>query len=261
MAALLKFELRKLFQNKALYICLGIALFLLIINTVTVKVMDDLMAEEMAAAYEAAGIKYETSFSALSLLKSTFNNNTAIVEGVIVSLIVCEDFASDVIKNVYSKGYTRSQVYFSKMISSFIAFFGIYLIGTIVSFTLGVILSGNLGKVGEHFAGSLVGIFLIVLAYFAIYYAISSIFKKIAPSIVFSILGPTGISILLILIDAFINNEKVSISDYWISGLMTNLSLIDVETKWIVSSIIVSILLIAGFTCLSFFFNRRKDAK
>lgn len=261
MAALIRFELRKLLQNKALYICLGIVLFLLIINTVTAKVMDDLMAEEMAAAYEEMGMTYQSSFSALSLLKATFNNNTAIVEGVIVALIVCEDFTGDVIKNIYSKGYSRGQVYFSKMLSSFIGFFGIYLIGTIISFILGVILSGKIGSVGQNFAGSLVGIVLLVLTYFTIYYAISSIFKKTAPAIVLSILGPTGMAILLLLLDAFINSEKVSLSDYWISGLMTNLSLVDVETKWIISSVVVSIILIAGFTCLSFFLNRRKDVK
>ena len=261
MAALLKFELRKLFQNKALYICLGITLFLLIINTITAKVMDDILAEEMAAAYAEMGMNYESSFSALSLLKGTFNNNTAIVEGIVVALIVCEDFTGDIIKNIYSKGYTRTQVYFSKMISSFIGFFGIYLIGTIVSFLLGVILSGKLGTVGENFALSIVCIVLIVLAYFSIYYALSIIFKKTAPAIILSILGPTLVYILLVLIDAFIKDGKFSISDYWITGLMTNLALVDVEKNFIIAGFIIPICLIAGFTCLSFFLNERKDVK
>ena len=261
MAALLKFELRKLFQNKALYICLGITLFLLIINTITAKVMDDILAEEMAAAYAEMGMNYESSFSALSLLKGTFNNNTAIVEGIVVALIVCEDFTGDIIKNIYSKGYTRTQVYFSKMISSFIGFFGIYLIGTIVSFLLGVILSGKLGTVGENFALSIVCIVLIVLAYFSIYYALSIIFRKTAPAIILSILGPTLVYILLVLIDAFIKDGKFSISDYWITGLMTNLALVDVEKSFIIAGFIIPICLIAGFTCLSFFLNERKDVK
>ncbi len=261
MAALFRFELRKLLRNKALYICLGIVLFLLIINTITSKVMDDLLAEEMAAAYAEMGMPYESSFSALSLLKGTFNNNTAIVEGVTVALIVCEDFTGDIIKNIYSKGYTRTQVYFSKMLSSFIAFFGIYLIGTIISFLLGLVLSGKLGTVGDNFALSVVCIVLIVLAYFAIYFALSIIFKKTAPAIVLSILGPTLVYILLVLIDAVIKEGKYSISDYWITGLMTNLALANVEKGFIIAGFIVPIILIAGFTCLSFFLTRRKDVK
>ena len=261
MAALLKFELRKLLQNKALYICLGISLFLLIINTITLKVMDDILREEMEATYAEMNMPYQSSFSALSLIKSTFNNNTAIVEAIIVTLIVCEDFTGDIIKNIYSKGYTRSQVYFSKLISSLIGFLGIYLIGTIVSFVLGVILSGSIGSVGENFALSMVCIVLIVLAYFAIYFALSMIFKKTAPAIVFSILGPTLVYILTVLIDAFINNENFSISDYWITGLMTNLSLVNVETKFITAGFIVPIILIVGFMILSFFLNKKKDVK
>ena len=261
MKALLKFELRKLLQNKALYICLGICLFLLIINTITAKVMDDLLREEMEAAYAELGMQYHSSFSALALLKGTFNNNTSVIEAVIVALIVCEDFTGDVIKNIYSKGYSRTKVYFAKMISSFIGFFGIYLIGTIFSFTLGVILSGTLGDVGKNFALSIICLLLVILAYFAIYFAISIIFKKTAPSIIFSIIGPSLIAILLVLIDAFIKNEKISISDYWITGLMSNLSLTDVDNRFIVAGFIIPILLIGSSTCFSFFLTRKKDAK
>ena len=261
MKALLKFEFRKLFQNKAFYICLGIALFLLIINTITAKVMADLDREMMEEAYAEIGVKYEYSFSSLSLLKSVFNSNVAIVEGVVVSIIVCEDFAGDIIKNIYSKGYSRDKVYFAKLISSLTAFLIILITGMIVSFALGVALTGQLGKAGKNFAASVVCIYLVAIAYFVIYYAISTIFKKVAPSIVFSILGPTGVSILLILANLFIKNEDISLSDYWISGVMTNLSLTDVKIEYIVTAIIVSVLVIAGFGCLSFFLNRKKDVK
>ena len=261
MAALLRYEFRKLFRNKAFYICLAICVFLLIINTLTNKVMADLNREMMEEAYAEIGMTYEYSFSALALLKSVFSNNTAIIEGVVVSIIVCEDFAGDIIKNIYSKGYSRSQVYFAKLISSLSAFLMIMLAGMIISFVLGVALTGELGKTGQNFAGSLVCIFLVAIAYFAIYYAVSIIFKKVAPSIVLNILGPTGVTILLVLAGLLIKNEDISLSDYWISGVMTNLMLTDVEMKHIVTAIIVSLLTIAGFGLLSFFMNNKKDVK
>ena len=102
MAALLRFEFRKLFRNKAFYICLGICIAVLVINTITSKLMADIMYEAMKEAYAEMGITYEYNFSALALIKSVFNSNTAIIEGVVVSIIVCEDFASDIIKNIYS---------------------------------------------------------------------------------------------------------------------------------------------------------------
>ena len=261
MKALLKFEFRKLFQNKAFYICLGIAIFLLVINTITSKVMADINKEMMEEAYAEMGIKVEYSFSALALLKAVFNSNVAIVEGVVVSIIVCEDFAGDIIKNIYSKGYKREQVFFAKLLSSLAAFLMIIIGGMIISFLLGVALTGQLGSVGKNFAGSVICIYLVAIAYFAIYYAIAIIFKKVAPSIVLTILGPTGVTILLILANLFIKNEEITLSDYWISGVMTNLSYTDVETKSIVTAIIVSTLVIAGFGCLAFFMHRRKDVK
>ena len=261
MGALLKFEFRKLFRNKAFYICLGIALFLLIINTITNKVMADLSREMMEEAYAEIGITYEYAFSAIALLKQVFNNNTAIVEGVVVSIIVCEDFAGDIIKNIYSKGYSRAQVYFAKLLSSLTAFLMIIVAGMIISFTLGVALTGELGSTGKNFAGAVICIYLVSIAYFAIYFAISMIFKKIAPSIVLSILGPTGITVLLVLANLLIKNDDISLSDYWISGVMSNLSLSDVEIKTIVTAIIVSAVVIAGFGCLSFFMNNKKDVK
>ena len=261
MLALLRFEFRKLFRNKAFYICLAICVFLLVINTVTNKVMADMMYEEMKQAYEEMGMTYEYNFSALALIKTAFSSNTAIIEGVAVSIIVCEDFAADIIKNIYSKGYNRTQVYFAKLVSSLCAFLMILLGGMIISFITGFALTGQLGSVGKHYVGSVFCIYLLSIAYFAVYYAIAIIFKKIAPAIVLSILGPTGISVLLILANMFIKSDKIDLSDYWISGAMTNLSMTDVETKWITISIIISVLVIAGFGCLSFFLNNKKDVK
>ena len=261
MGALLRFEFRKLVKNKAFYICLGIALFLLIINTITNKVIADIDKEIMEEAYAEIGMSYEYAFSALSLLKQVFSSNTSVVLGVVTSIIICEDFAGDIIKNIYSKGYSRTQVYFSKLISSLVAFVLIIVIGMILSFLLGVALTGELGSTGKNFAASVVCIYLVAIAYFAIYFAIAMIFKKVAPSIVLSILGPTGVTIILLLITILINKENVNLGDYWISGVMSNLSLGDVENKAIITSIVVSILVIAGFGLLSYFLHRRKDVK
>ena len=261
MGALLRFEFRKLLRNKALYICLGICIFLLVINTITLKVMADLSKEMLEEAYAGMNMSFESSFSALSMIKSTFSSNTAIIEGVIVAILICEDFAGDIIKNIYSKGYTRTQVFFAKMISSFTAFMGILLSGMIISFVLGVALSGKVGSVGQNYAWSVVCILLVSIAYFMIYFTISMGFRKIAPSILLSILGPTGVSIVLILINLFIKNENVVLTDYWISGVMTNLTYVDVERKALIVSVIMSIVIIVGFGSLAFLIDNKRDAK
>ena len=257
MAALLRFELRKLLQNKALWICFGVCAFLLIINGITNLALAKIIKE----AAEEMGQPYESSDSALTMLKTVFSSNTSTICVVVVSLIACEDFMGDVIKNIYSKGYSRTQVYFAKLISSLIGYMIILIGGMIVSFFTGLALFMKVGTMGQNYIPSLLCIILVALAYFAIYFSLAMIFKKVAPTIILGILGPTGVFLLLAMGDAFIKNEDISLTDYWLTMLQTNLALPDVENKTIITSIVLSIILIAGFGCLSFFLNRRKDAK
>ena len=257
MKALLRFEFRKLVRNKAFYICLGIALFLMIINAITTKVLSDVMKQAM----EEIGQKYEPSENALTLMKTVFSNNTPLILGVVVSIIVCEDFSNDIIKNIYSKGYSRDKVYFAKMISSLVAFLTIILVGMIISFLTGLALFGKVGTPGKNYAISMVCIIFVALAYFAIYFSIALIFKKYAPAIVLSILGPTIIMLLLAMADAFIKTDKIILSDYWISGLSSDLSFPNVEDKTIIASCYVPGIVIALFLTITYVLNSKKDVK
>ena len=262
MSALLRFEFRKLFKNKTFYVCLAISIGLLILNTIISKVSADLMKEFA----EEMGESYIYEFSALSLLKTPLVttmglSNTVAVQVIALSIIVCEDFVGDIIKNVYSKGYSRTQVYFAKLISSFVAFFLILLGGMIISFVLGIALTGELGSVGKNYVGSLFCILLLAVAFFIVYYSICIIFKKVASSIVLGILGPAGLVIILTLLNLLIKNEDITLNDYWIYGAMNNLAAESVDNKAIIISIVVSIVTIIGFGCLSFFLNNKKDVK
>jgi ABC-type transport system involved in multi-copper enzyme maturation permease subunit len=262
MGALLRFEFRKLFRNKAFYICLGIALFLLIINIITTKVLFDALGEELADMTEQMKTTMLSSFTGLSLLKTSFTNNTITIIGVVVAIITCEDFAADTIKNIYSKGYSRSQCYFAKLLSSFVAFLIITISGMIISFTFGSLLLDGVGTAGKNYILSIICIFLIALSFFMIFYAVSILFKKMAASIVLCVIGPTALLLLFVMADAFIGSDKFSISDYWIGGgLLTNLGLYDVEMKFITATLIIAPLTIAAFFLLSFFLNDKKDVK
>ena len=146
MKALLKFELRKLLRNKAFFICLGIAVALITISLLINKVIFDSglieyaeqeIPEEYAEQYAESLSALKESFNGIMMLKnllantSNLLNNTLVISGITISLIVCEDFTGDTIKNIYSKGYSRTQVYFAKLVSSLIAFMAIILSGMI----------------------------------------------------------------------------------------------------------------------------------
>ena len=258
MKELIKFELRKLVRSKSFYVCLGITIVLLLLNSALSLALDNMLKE----AAKEIGQPYVTSKSAVISMKLAFSSNTATVEAIIVTIIVCEDFVGDVIKNIYSKGYTRAQVYFSKLISSAIAFFAIMIINMIIAFFFGLIAYKQVGPTGNLFVPALLGIFVIALAYFVISFSVAMIFKKIAPSIILAVVGPTAIIVIFALLDTLvIKSDTFSLSEYWLGGLLTNLGGLEVDSKDIIAGVIEAAIFIVTLGSLSFLLNNKKDAK
>lgn len=257
MKALLKFDFRKLLRSKSFYVCIGISLVMLIINLVTAKLMEKILIESA----KEVGIPYTSPYGALTALKASFSQNTAIIQCVIVTIIVCEDFVGDTIKNIYSKGYTRTQVYFSKLITSLTAFLIIYLAGMIIGFVFGLALYGKVGEAGNLFFPSMLGIFFIALAYFVMYFSLAISFKKIAPPLIISIIGPTALVLVFALFDVFANIETFALSEYTLTGLISMLSRTDIENKYLIGAFIESSIFITVFGGISVLTNINKDVK
>ena len=112
MGKLLKFEFRKLFQNKAFYICIAVSLVIFIITTVTYVIMDDLMK---TMAEETGTPMPSTTYTSVSLLKSYYSSGSvSIISAVMVVILISEDYTNDITKNIYSKGFSREILFFSK---------------------------------------------------------------------------------------------------------------------------------------------------
>ena len=256
MAKLIRFEFRKLFQNKAFYICLGISLVMTIIITLTYKAFTDLIAE---AAKETGTMTPSTNYTSFVLLKSAFNNGyVAMIGGVMTALLVSEDYTNDITKNIYSKGYSREQLYLSKYIVCLVAFLVLMVIGMIASFFFGFALDG-LGKMGNNYFLSVLGIFLVGIAYCTVFFGIAILLKKTGGAIAISIIGPTVISLLLAMGDTFLNIDDFNMSEYWLDSRVTILAQDDVEVKAFIITLVISLVLIIGMIIPSFLINRKKD--
>ena len=256
MAALLRFEFRKLFQNKAFYICIAISLVMTIIITLTYKAFTDLIVQ---AAEETGTLVPSTNYTSFNLLKSSFNNGyVAMIGGVMTALLVSEDYTNDLTKNIYSKGYSREQVYISKFITCLVAFLILMIMGMIASFCFGFALDG-LGEMGSNYFLSILGIVLVGIAYYTIFFGIAILLKKTGGAIAISIIGPTVISLLLTMGDTFINLDNFKMSEYWLDSRVTILAQDDVEIKAFVITFIMSLVLMIAMIIPSFLINRKKD--
>ena len=256
MAKLIRFEFRKLLQNKAFYICVAISLAMTIIITLTYKAFTDLIAQ---AAEETGTLVPSTNYTSFVLLKSSFNNGyVAMIGGVMTALLVSEDYTNDLTKNIYSKGYSREQLYLSKYIVCLVAFVVLMIIGMIASFFFGFALDG-LGEMGDNYFLSILGIVFVGLAYYTIFFGIAILLKKTGGAIAISIIGPTVISLLLTMGDTFINLDNFKMSEYWLDNRVLLLAQDNVEVKTFVVTLIISLVLIVAMIIPSFLVNRKRD--
>ena len=109
---LLKLEFRKLKRQKCFYICLAIMVAMLLITGVTAKIFMD-HAAELA---EIAGEPVIPTTLPVFLLSFASASMFSMIASIYVSIVVCEDYESQTIKNIYARGYSRSAHYFSKLI-------------------------------------------------------------------------------------------------------------------------------------------------
>ena len=247
MNKLLKFELRRLTRSKALYICIAFSAFTVFLLAATQKLLLNGLGGESTG---------ETT--ALNMLKSLAANYT-LLAAIFASIFITEDYTSETIKNIYSKGYSRPHVFWSKYVSSLIGCMSFVLVVGVLQFLLGLIMFDGLGTAGKNYALSVFAIVLILVAYHAIFFAVSIAIRKTGGSIAVSIIGPTGIELLLALADTVLKPKKFSFSSYWLDGMLASLMEYNVAAKPIVTAIVVSLVLCAGALAASFFVKQKRD--
>ena len=265
MNKLLQLEFRRLFRAKSFYICTLISLAMILISAATSKLLYNAitveMDEETMEAFGAAAIQLPTSFS---MMKTVLSSSLTMILAIFVAIFVTEEYSGDIVKNVYSKGYSRDVVYFSKYISSLAAALLIFLTSAIFSFASGKIFFGEIGETGENYVASMFAILFIAIAYHAIYFALSNSLRKTGSSIAISIIGPWVISLLLSLLRALIRKANAESTfdpaDYWLSNRTTAMEAANVAGKELLISFLVAGVLIAAGIAIGYFVNRKRES-
>lgn len=211
MGKLMNFEFRKLFTSKYFYILLGIALgFILIVNL-----------GQFAINSYAGGIA-SGLLNAYTTTKGALATSFTTILGIFVAIFATADFSNDTIKNIISKGYNKTKVYFSKylvsLIATFMMMFGAYL----VAFAFGALAFGFTTTIDESIVAVFIGQILSMIAYHAIYFALSYSLRKSGAAIALCIIGPLTIRIILGLLDMLFVDKGISFSPYWVDGIFNN---------------------------------------
>lgn len=262
MGKLIRFEMRKLFRKKSLYICMAIAFALVAMNVFAVSVLNNSTMQELEGM--AALIYGTTDMSGIwrYLIAGSLSNGSAdILLSVLVSLIVCESFRSGAAKTMIARGYSRKKIYFAQYLTAVLTTVLMAMVCWAGSLAVGAIaLKANLimdSKLIMCMAAQLV----LVLVVTSIAFVSSMLSEKTAVGIVCGIMIPAAVSLLLTGIDHLLAESQINLSQsqYWISDMMVRVANTDVEQHVLNQSFLLGgayslILFFAGFWAFS-----RKD--
>ena len=248
MKKLLTFEFRKLSRQKSFYVCGALAVAFVFLSAALTK----LIVQNSEDATLTLPSAVDTLASALQ------GANATLLIGIFTALFVCTDHSDGTIKNIYSKGYTRTSVYFSKF-AVVIAAATLFCLATWCGGILsGAVLFENIGAFDLKLVLSLVAQLLVVFVYTCMYFALSSVLRKTGGSIAACIVCPMIVSLLFTTISSIVNIESFDLSDYWLDGLFGSLSQASVSGKTALTSIVLSLVYGAVFTSVGVIVSNRQ---
>ncbi len=241
MKQLLKLEMRKLKKQKSFYICTLLMIALLFLSTLISK------------ALESAGTAYTMAAGAVS------GCSFLTIAGIFVALLVCDDYEQQTIKNIYSRGYSRKQVYFSKYITAFLAVTVMFVLVTASAFQFGKMYFGTEnGSIGALLRLLAVQ-YVICMANMSFFFALAAVLRKNGASIAAVLVAPMLVNMILTLADSFIKSEKLALSRLWISSFLSELSSLNFEQNRLKLCLAASLLYIPFFLMIGFFLHKKKE--
>ena len=253
---ILKFELHKLLRQKSFYICSAIVIMLPVLFIVLVKIAGNAAGNlgSLLATVVMSEIFSGQSFALCAIKLANFTS----VFGIFVVLFVCTDYENQTIKNIYSRGFSRSKVYLFKWIICMCVAVVVFILTVLMSYIFGSIVFGNNAQSGNYF-GLICGQLVVVLGYSTFIFFLSSSFRRVGISIAFLILGPLVIDIVFSLFDTLLKIDGFTLSSYWFSSFETDLIDLDTSTTRLWIGIGFSIAYAVLFTFLGLLVTKKQE--
>ena len=287
MGNMLKFECRRLFKKPSFYVCLGLcAVFTILTIAVSRANFNDMLK------YYSSSIGDEYSYYSLENMKETFAknfspdmlalNNTGIsmmstIMAIFMGIFVCEDRVRGTIKNIYARGYSRTDVFLAKFIVASVTATLIFTAITLVAYISGWIMFAT--KPFEVEPLKINGIWLLILGKFvailgvtALYFMLSELIGTTGFSIAANIFLPSVASMILYIGleliyfvaskgDNFNYEAVMKIAEYWIYSLASSGFAEEMKVEDYVGHLCASGGYVILFGFLSWLIARKKQVK
>lgn len=214
MGRLLHFEFHKLVRQRSFYICLAVAVAMLLATTYTGVLIGRGVAEPADMGIDGMDV----------MIGAVSGGTLSMVIGVFVPLFVCEDYASGTIRNIITRGYTRLGIFAAKLIAVLLAAACMTVVCMAAAYIIGTAFGG---RGAQAFDADVVKILLcqlaVMLAQAALFYAISSVLQKTGGAIAICLVLPMVMTIVLALADTALAEREIELSAYWLDHVSSAL--------------------------------------
>ena len=288
MRNLFHFECSKLFKAKVFYICAIVLVGIILLLMGTQKLTEVIAQEAIGLSPEemiydspedqelmesmSLGI-FSSARSGLAWVLNALNSTYVFIAfGAFVAVWFIGDYQSRTVQHALTKGYSRTEIFFSKYFSSLL----VCLIYAVLAMLVGFIFGSLFWKVGKDFSAKFL---LLVLAQFVIIAAFNAMFCffatlgfKMAPALILSIAIPIVIPMVLSLVDLFsqingfweetaeVEEPVLESTKFWLSGMLSGVSKIKAETKDILRAFLGGAGYMGVFTVFSWLLAKKRDA-
>lgn len=282
MGNMLKFECRRLFKKPSFYVCLGLcAVFTILTIVVSRANFNDMLKYYGSSSYYPLENMKETfaeNFSPDMLaLNNTGISMMSTIMAIFMGIFVCEDRVRGTIKNIYARGYSRTDVFLAKFIVASVTAALIFTAITLVAYISGWIMFAT--KPFEVEPLKINGIWLLILGKFvailgvtALYFMLSELIGTTGFSIAANIFLPSitseilyiGLEFILFIVskDGEFNYETVmKIAEYWIYYLASSGFTEEMKVEDYVGHLCASGGYVILFGLLSWLIARKKQVK
>lgn len=260
MGKLIRFELRRLRGMKSLYICVAIVIAMVLLSAATTILLQTAFSQAPQEIMGTMGDMSDFASDPTSVLVGALNNGSfVIIAGVFISILVCEDFGYQIVKNIYARGFSRQQVYAAKLVTSLLATVIMYVLVELAAYLIGGLLFGFTIQFDSHLLGLLGAQFVVILANSVFSFLLASLIRKNSGAIAAIILVPTLMDLLLTVIAMLLKLESSALSGYWLSSMSIKLSVPSVTPEEMLGCVIASVVLIPVMAVLGSLASKRID--
>lgn len=241
MKQLLKLEFRRLTRLKSLYICGSIMLAMVLLSASLTNSLNNWI-DGIAGYIGGSGME--------GLLGAVETSRFELLIAIFVALSVCEDFEQKTVRVILSRGFTRKQVYFSKLIGVLAMASAVYGVVLLTAFAINTMYFGA----GSVDAGELLGVlffqYIACLAEVTMFFSISYMLRKNGAAIAINIVAPIVLPAILTLRDVTAGLGATKLSEWWISGIIGDLSSMGISSGRMAECLIGSLIYMIGFGAL-----------